>query len=454
MQYAFHLERDGDAPRERPTAARRRWWSWRRAALVVTDYFPTFLVPRQTRGLRRKVETPVVAVDSATVVPVRYHEREYPTAGLPPPAPGRAAPLPPPGCGPEPRVRRTVELPFEPTVPDARIRRWSPRATSTTRWRPVPHMPGGPRAARQRLRAVPGDGLPATRRSGRSQRRRDQRALALPPLRQHLAAGGPASRPRGRAGRAVRQVPGRAPHLARAGVQLHPFRPAAPHRRGDPRVGAGGTCAGASRTTARRSTRPRSWSRPGRRAAVERGPEGLRAGRLDAERLRMLWGKAVMQWTRTAGEALGILEHLNNKYALDGRDPSTLPQHSLGVREVRPAILSAADLRHRAIHVAQGGGEEVRCPAGDRAIQQRHGSLRRGGSATLDREIRAELRSWKLRSSRPTPVVQERHQRSRRSAPSACPTACPTRRPGCRGTPPRPLPSTARSTTRSARRTR
>jgi deoxyribodipyrimidine photo-lyase len=39
--------------------------------------------------------------------------------------------------------------------------------------------------------------------------------------------------------------------------------------------------------------------------------------------LRMLWGKAVVQWTRTAGEALRVLEHLNNKYALDGRDPST-----------------------------------------------------------------------------------------------------------------------------------
>ena len=39
--------------------------------------------------------------------------------------------------------------------------------------------------------------------------------------------------------------------------------------------------------------------------------------------LRMLWGKAVIQWTRNAGEALRILEHLNNKYSLDGRDPSS-----------------------------------------------------------------------------------------------------------------------------------
>jgi hypothetical protein len=29
------------------------------------------------------------------------------------------------------------------------------------------------------------------------------------------------------------------------------------------------------------------------------------------------------QWTRTAAEALAIMEHLNNKYALDGRDPCT-----------------------------------------------------------------------------------------------------------------------------------
>ena len=34
-----------------------------RAALVVTDYFPTFIVPRQIRSLRRDVETPVIAVD-------------------------------------------------------------------------------------------------------------------------------------------------------------------------------------------------------------------------------------------------------------------------------------------------------------------------------------------------------------------------------------------------------
>ncbi|HVR97539.1 MAG TPA: deoxyribodipyrimidine photolyase [Thermoanaerobaculia bacterium] len=39
--------------------------------------------------------------------------------------------------------------------------------------------------------------------------------------------------------------------------------------------------------------------------------------------LRMLWGKKVLHWSRTPREALEVLVHLNNKYALDGRDPNS-----------------------------------------------------------------------------------------------------------------------------------
>jgi len=39
--------------------------------------------------------------------------------------------------------------------------------------------------------------------------------------------------------------------------------------------------------------------------------------------LRMLWGKKVLEWTESPAEAYRILEHLNNKYALDGRDPNS-----------------------------------------------------------------------------------------------------------------------------------
>jgi deoxyribodipyrimidine photo-lyase len=39
--------------------------------------------------------------------------------------------------------------------------------------------------------------------------------------------------------------------------------------------------------------------------------------------VRMLWGKAVITWTRRYEEALAWLLHLNDKYALDGRDPNS-----------------------------------------------------------------------------------------------------------------------------------
>jgi deoxyribodipyrimidine photo-lyase len=39
--------------------------------------------------------------------------------------------------------------------------------------------------------------------------------------------------------------------------------------------------------------------------------------------MRMLWGKKVVEWSETPAEAYRVLEHLNNKYALDGRDPNS-----------------------------------------------------------------------------------------------------------------------------------
>jgi deoxyribodipyrimidine photo-lyase len=48
----------------------------------------------------------------------------------------------------------------------------------------------------------------------------------------------------------------------------------------------------------------------------------LREGRIH-NYLRMLWGKKILEWTRAPQEALQIMIHLNNKYALDGRDANS-----------------------------------------------------------------------------------------------------------------------------------
>ena len=39
--------------------------------------------------------------------------------------------------------------------------------------------------------------------------------------------------------------------------------------------------------------------------------------------LRMLWGKKILEWSASPQEALKTMIHLNNKYAVDGRDPNS-----------------------------------------------------------------------------------------------------------------------------------
>ena len=39
--------------------------------------------------------------------------------------------------------------------------------------------------------------------------------------------------------------------------------------------------------------------------------------------LRMLWGKKILHWSESPRDALAIMIELNNKYALDGRDPNS-----------------------------------------------------------------------------------------------------------------------------------
>lgn len=48
----------------------------------------------------------------------------------------------------------------------------------------------------------------------------------------------------------------------------------------------------------------------------------VREGRMH-NYLRMLWGKRILEWTPTPEIALQTMIHLNNRYALDGRDPNS-----------------------------------------------------------------------------------------------------------------------------------
>jgi deoxyribodipyrimidine photo-lyase len=48
----------------------------------------------------------------------------------------------------------------------------------------------------------------------------------------------------------------------------------------------------------------------------------VREGRIH-NYLRMLWGKKILEWSPSPRQALDVMIHLNNKYGLDGRDPNS-----------------------------------------------------------------------------------------------------------------------------------
>jgi deoxyribodipyrimidine photo-lyase len=65
---------------------------------------------------------------------------------------------------------------------------------------------------------------------------------------------------------------------------------------------------------ARAATHDQLWNAAQRQLARE--------GRLH-NYLRMLWGKKIVEWTPSPREARDVMFELNNRYALDGRDPNS-----------------------------------------------------------------------------------------------------------------------------------
>ena len=54
--------------------------------------------------------------------------------------------------------------------------------------------------------------------------------------------------------------------------------------------------------------------------------------------LRMTWGKAIPHWCDDLEQSLERAQKYNDKYALDGRDPSSIAGIQWSARLVRPSI--------------------------------------------------------------------------------------------------------------------
>ena len=323
IQYAFYLdERDDGRATGSPLVRLAD-----RAALVVTDFNPAFIYPRQIRALRRKTETPVIAVDACGVVPLKAVSREHSTARgirteLMAALPHHLWPI----AGGEPQVRRTIELPFEPTRPTPEgIAAMVARCDIDHAVAPSAAFRGGTAAARAQLQRFLELGLHRYDEQRNDPNEPDATSRLSPWL-----------------------------HFGHISVQevLLAARDAGPAAQYEKFLDETLVWRELSHNFCFHNPRHRTtdgippWARE-QLAAHEADPrpalysdDDLEHARTDNELwnaaqraylrdgfmhnyLRMLWAKAVLTWTPDAAACLRILEHLNNKYALDGRDPNS-----------------------------------------------------------------------------------------------------------------------------------
>ncbi len=322
IAYGFCLDErktagDGDAPSPLVTLARR-------SRLVVTDWFPTFIMPRQLKRLREKVDVPVVAVDSATVIPAKLITKAHSAARwIRPELMGRLHEWLHPVGDLEPVNRGAIEWPFEPVEPGADVAPLVARCAIDHGVPPARGWTGGTVAGRRRLDWWLEHGLP------RYLERDDPNVDCTSKLSPFLHFG----------------------HLSPQEV-LVAAREAGPDASWTKFLDEMLVWRELAFNFCRHEPRHRTlaaipdWART-ELAEHEGDARGAIYSDLELERgetddelwnacqraylrdgwmhnyLRMLWGKSVIGWTEDAGRALRILEHLNNKYALDGRDPNS-----------------------------------------------------------------------------------------------------------------------------------
>lgn len=325
-----------------------------RAALIVTDDFPCFIIPAQSRAVAAKHERAVIAVDSNAVVPLRLlGDAPYAAAHLRPKIHKafaeafdlRSAPKPKPPKASAARVQPGFELA---TLDD--VSGLVAKLPIDQKVRAVAERPGGTTAARAQLKTFLKKGLPIYA---------DERSDPMPPSaahgsrlspylhfghigieeivsevfdatggyarsRLHLEAAGKREGFFGKdrnansfldealtwrdvgyvwhvhRGSDTRSLEAALPAWAKATLHLHA---------GDKREFVYDLVAWESA-----STHDPLWN------AAQR--ELVATGTIH-NYLRMLWGKKVIEWSRTPEEAYQTLVHLNNKYALDGRNPNS-----------------------------------------------------------------------------------------------------------------------------------
>ena len=325
------------------------------AAEVVTDEFPAFFLPRMIAAAGRKLPVRLTAVDGNGLLPLRATDRVFPTAyafrrflqkTL------RAHLAHPPKAHP----LRGVSLPRA-SVPRDVLDRWPEAPAAWLRGEdlgdlpidhrvaPVPGLPGGHVAAEERLAAFVEERLPryAEDRNDPS----DEAASGLSPYLHfgHVSAHRILDAVGGREDLDPASLPDKGDGSRRGwwGLseeaegfldQLATWRELGfnfCHHRGEDAASFDALPPWAIETLEehasderpyvysldefdRAATHDEIWNAAQRQLRTE--------GRIH-NYLRMLWGKKILHWTESPREAAAVMIELNNRYAIDGRDPNS-----------------------------------------------------------------------------------------------------------------------------------
>jgi len=313
-----------------------------KACAVVTDEFPCFFLPRMVEAAGRRLPVRLEAVDSNGLLPLGAAARAFERAldfrrHLQKTLPGHLARVP----GGDPLARGRLPRAAVPRNILARWPRTAPATLGATAAPGEPAVRGGSRAGRRRMRAFFARGLAAY-----GDRRRGPEGSGLSPylhfghLGVHELFREIARRERWSPEKLALRADGRrqgwwgmSPAAEAFLDQLVTWREAGFNfcfrRRDYDRYGSLPAWARAALEGHARDPRRPLYRLPALEAAETHDPlwnasqrQLVREGRL-ANYLRMLWGKKILEWSPSPREALRILIHLNNKYALDGRDPNS-----------------------------------------------------------------------------------------------------------------------------------
>lgn len=323
IRYVFYLQRNEDDPKN--TVARIA----REAALIVTDDFPCFIIPHHNRVISERAEIPVYAVDSNGIIPMsKFEKEEYAAYTIRPKIKKMWGEYLKPLTDKKVKIEAPelkVDCP-ETEVTDKNIAELVAQCDIDHTVKPSPIYHGGSRNAKARLKLFLREIFPKY-----GELRNEASVDGTSRLSMYLHFGFISVHEIIEAVDKAEHAPKEARQvfleelIVRRELSFNFTRfnsnynsleclPAWAQQTMREHIDDKRDFLYSLEELEKSETHDEIWN-AAQRELVETG--GMH------NYVRMLWGKNVIAWSKSYEEAFAVLEHLNNKYALDGRNPNS-----------------------------------------------------------------------------------------------------------------------------------